>query len=108
MEQINFRIKSEEKSIMKWLAESKGISVAEFAKQSVLNDIADERIEIAFDLVKEGKIGRKRAWTLSGLSHLEFLNEWSKRKIEETITDEILQKELNLAMEIDFSNYRKT
>lgn len=107
MEQINFRIKSEEKSIMKWLAESKGISVAEFAKQSVLNDIAGERVEIAFDLVKKGKIGRKRAWTLSGLSHFEFLNEWSKRMIEEMITDEILKKELDIAMEIDLSNYHK-
>lgn len=107
MEQINFRIKAEEKAILKWLAESRGISVAEFAKQSVLTDIADARIEIAFDLVKQGKIGRKRAWTLSGLTHLEFLNEWSIRKMEEAITDEILENEVSRAMEIDLSKYRK-
>ncbi|MHA1746850.1 MAG: DUF6290 family protein [Promethearchaeota archaeon] len=107
MEQINFRIKSEEKSILQRLAEMRGMSVAQYAKQSVLKEIADERIEIAFNLVKEGKIGRKRAWTLSGLTHLEFLNEWSKRKAEENISEEILNRELDLAMEIDLSNYRK-
>ncbi|MHA1648519.1 MAG: DUF6290 family protein [Promethearchaeota archaeon] len=105
MEQINFRVEKTEKSIIKILADIKGMSIAEFAKRSVLNEITEERVDIAFNLLKDGIIGRKRAWTLSGLSNLEFLNEWSKRHAEEFISEEITDKELELAKKIDLKKY---
>jgi len=105
MEQINFRVKKDEKSIIKSLADTQGVSIAEFTKRTVLNEISKKRIDIAFKLLKDGKIGRKRTWILSGLSNLEFLNEWTKRKAEEKIPNEIIDKELDLAKEIDLKKY---
>ena len=105
MEQINFRVKKDEKSIIKSLADIQGVSIAEFAKRTVLNEISKKRVDIAFKLLKDGKIGRKQTWKLSGLSYLEFLNEWTKRKAEEKIPNEIIDKELDLANEIDLKKY---
>lgn len=105
MEQINFRVKKNEKSIIKSLADLQGISIAEFTKRAVLNEITNKRVDIAFELLKDGKIGRKRAWILSGLSNLEFLNEWSIRNAEEKISEDLITKELELAKEIDLKKY---
>lgn len=33
------------------------------------------RIELAFKLLRDGKIGRKKTWKISGLSATEFLKE---------------------------------
>ena len=108
MEQINFRIKKDEKSIIKSLADIQGVSIAEFAKKAVLDEITKKRVDLAFELLSEGKIGRKRTWILSGLSNLEFLNEWSKRDAEEEIPEDIINKELEFAKEFDLRKYLLT
>ncbi|TFG05168.1 MAG: hypothetical protein EU536_02675 [Promethearchaeota archaeon] len=83
MTQINFRVNNDEKLVLQALAEFKGVSVAEFAKQVVLKDIGAVRIDLAFKLLSEGKISRKRAWVLSGLTYHEFMLEWAERHAEE-------------------------
>ena len=87
------------------IAKLKGISIAEFAKQSILKEIAPVRVDLAFDLLKQGKIGRKKAWFLSGLSFHEFMVEWSKRGAEEVLPDDLVDKELDLMRNIDLSKY---
>ncbi|MHA1520838.1 MAG: hypothetical protein ACTSRK_11710 [Promethearchaeota archaeon] len=105
MTQINFRVKEPERAIIKTLAELRGISVAEFAKLSVLKEISIQRVDMAFSLLAKGKIGRKRAWILSGLSNLEFLNEWTLRHAEEKIPEGIMTTALESAMQVNLKEY---
>lgn len=108
MSQINFRVSDIEKQIIAAFAEAKGISIAEAAKKALLNEILPIREEIALDLFKNGKIGRKNAWLISGLSYRDFLLECSKRKITENIPDEIWDRQFDLMENFDFRPYMKT
>jgi predicted HTH domain antitoxin len=101
MTQINFRVSDEEKQIISALAEQKGLSVAELARSALLKEIQPVRIDIAFNLLSQGKIGRKQAWTISGLNYREFLVEWSKRGIQENIPEETWDKGLELSKTFD-------
>ena len=108
MEQINFRVSEDEKQVLKALADLKGISVTEFVKQVVLKEIGPIRVELAFQLLTAGKITRKRAWLLSGLTYHEFMLEWENRHAEEIIPEAIREKELKDALTIDFKRFLKT
>ncbi len=107
MTQINFRVNKDEKLVLQALAELKGVSVAEFAKQVVLKDIGAVRVDLAFKLLNERKISRKRAWILSGLTYHEFMLEWAERHAEEIIPDAIMDKVLETALTIDFKQFLK-
>ncbi|MCF2141794.1 MAG: hypothetical protein K9W44_17205 [Candidatus Lokiarchaeota archaeon] len=107
MAQINFRIDKEIKEIVDIISKNLGISAAELAKQATLKEISRLRVNLAFNLLKAGKIGRKRAWTISGLSTLEFLNEWTKRGVEEVISDETRESSKNLIENFDLSSFRR-
>lgn len=107
MKQINFRVKENEKKLVEELARLKGISVAEFAKQSLLKEIEPIREDFAFSLLKQGKIGFKRAWIISGLSYHEFLVQWNKKKAEEHISDASEERSLKLALSIDLKKFLK-
>ncbi len=98
MSQINLRITKEEKKLISAIAQAKGISQSEFIKRAVMNEIRPIRLDIIFDLVKNGKIGRKKAWTLSGLSYREFIVEWTTRNAEEVIPDSLMDKGLEDAL----------
>jgi predicted HTH domain antitoxin len=54
-----------------------------------------DQIEMAFNLLYQGKISRKKAWKLSGLNYKEFLSEWSKRGFQENISEEAWDKDMN-------------
>lgn len=108
MTQINFRVDEDIKGIIDLISETQGITAAELAKRATLNEISKIRVDIAFKLLKEGKIGRKRAWTISGLSAHEFLNEWTKRGAEENLSDDVIDKELLLLNSIDLKKYLKS
>ncbi len=107
MAQVNFRVNDDEKAVLDALAKHRGVSVAELAKQAVLKDISKSRVDLAFELLKEGKIARKKTWFLSGLDYHEFMIEWSKRGAEEQIPDEAIQKGFDLARSIDLSRFLK-
>ncbi len=107
MNQVNFRLKEDEKNLLKIIAGLQGIPISQLAKQIVLKEIEPKRIDIAFRLLKEGKCGRKRAWKLSGLSYHEFMNEWSLRNAEELIPDEIYEKSLEVALSLDLESFKK-
>ena len=107
MEQINFRLLSDEKEVLKIIAQSRGISVAEFAKNAVLNEISESRTNIAFSLLNEGKIGFKRAWKIAGLTYHEFLTEWNNRKAEEKISQIAEDNGLNAALTFDLKPFFK-
>ena len=101
MTQINIRITEEEKRLISEIAGAKGLSNSEFIKRAVMNEIRPIRMDIIFDLVKKGKIGRKKAWTLSGLSYREFLLEWADRKAEEIIPEALMDENLEEALQFD-------
>jgi hypothetical protein len=107
MEQINFRVTVAEKKVFDMLAQAKGISTAELAKQAVLKDISQDRVDLAFDLLKQGKAGRKQAWFVSGLDGRAFLAEWTRRGAAETIPDETIDRELDDILKIDLKKYMR-
>lgn len=107
MTQINFRVDDDIKSIIELISKTRGISSAEFAKRATINEISQIRIDIAFDLLEQGKIGRKRAWTISGLSSHEFLREWTNRNAEEKLSNNIVEKELKLLNVLDIKKFQK-
>ena len=106
-EQLNFRISKDEKRVIDAIAEERGVSAAELARKSLFKEIEPIRVDLAFKLLAEGKIGRKRAWVMSGLSHNEFLIEWTKRGAEEQIPDEFIEKELDIARAIDLKKFMR-
>jgi predicted HTH domain antitoxin len=107
MSQINFRIDNEEMKIAKMVSEITGISLAEIARKAFLNNLKPKRVEIAFDLVKNGKCGFKKAWKISGMEYNEFLSEWAKRDAKEIIPDEILEDHLKWALDYDLKKLMK-
>jgi predicted HTH domain antitoxin len=107
MQQVNFRIEDDEKLILQALAKAKGISIAELSKELIMKEIQSIRVDFAFDLLKQGMIGFKRCWRISGLSYHEFLNEWSSRGAEESISEEAQEKEIQDAFVIDWEKYRR-
>jgi predicted HTH domain antitoxin len=92
MEQINFRLKAEDKQILQQISKLQGISVAEYIKRLVLNDLSQTKVEAAFDLFRKGKIGRKRAFLLSGLTYNEFTLELHDRKIQEHTSEDAFER----------------
>ena len=107
MGQINFRIEEDIKELIDFIAENRGMSTAELAKRATLKEISEIRVDVAFQLLEEGKIGRKRAWKLSGLSTLEFLNEWTKRGAEEFISDEVRESTSDLIKSLDLTKFKR-
>lgn len=107
MSQVNFRLNSDENEILKELAAETGISVAEYSKRLLKENISSKRINIAFKRLAQGKIHKKRAWILSGLTYNEFMIEWAKRGAEDIIPDEIEEKGVEFALNLDTHKYRK-
>jgi hypothetical protein len=107
MEQINFRVSKDEKQVIDIIARAKGISTSELAKQTILKDINPIRVDIAFELLKQGKIGRKKTWILTGLSAHEFLVEWTRRGAEEVMPDDMVERELEVAKNIDLKKFMR-
>ena len=105
MSQVNFRVSDDEKIVLHALAKQRGVSVAELAKQAVIKEILPFRVDLAFNLLNAGKIGRKRAWIISGLEYHEFMVEWVKRGAEEIIPDEAEQKGFELAKTIELKKF---
>ncbi|MHA1521550.1 MAG: hypothetical protein ACTSRK_15320 [Promethearchaeota archaeon] len=107
MSQINFRVDLDTKSIIDLISERDGISSAELAKRSLMDRISKDRVEIAFELLNLGKIGRKKCLTISGLTIFEFLKEWTKRGAEEQISENIIDKEIEALSHLNLKNYLK-
>ena len=84
MAQINFRVDNSIKLIMDILARNEGKSIAQIAKEYILKNIEPVRVDLAFNLLKEGKIGRKKAWKISCLEYSLFLKEWREVVLEIT------------------------
>ena len=66
-----------------------------------------EIVDLAFKLLQEGKMYRKKAWISSGLDYSEFMREWTKRGAEELIPDEIDDYGIKIALELDASLFLK-
>jgi len=64
-------------------------------------------VELAFRLLKDGKLGFKKGWILSGLTYHEFLNEWNKREITEEISEESIEKGNKLALYLNIEDIKK-
>ncbi|MCF2140122.1 MAG: hypothetical protein K9W44_08720 [Candidatus Lokiarchaeota archaeon] len=107
MGQINFRISEEEKHILQLLAHNRGLTITEFVKHNIFRIISHERVDLAFKLLQEGKINRKKAWKISGLNGSEFLKEWTRRGAEEKIPDELTEKSLEIAMSLKTTEFLK-
>ncbi len=103
MSQINFRIDIDEMSIIKKLAEEKGISVAELAKRALKERLKSDRINLAFKMLVDEKVGFKGAWKISGLEYKEFLSEWVKRGVHETIPLDLVKKNISDAKDYNWA-----
>lgn len=107
MEYVNFRLSKIEKEIIIAIARSHGISVEDFIKNSIFKEMAPFREDLAFNLLKEGKIGFKRTWKISGLTYHEFLIEWNKHGAEEKISQIAEEEDLKTALSLDLAPYFK-
>ena len=107
MGQLNFRISDDDKMVLELLAKIQGISVTEMVKSTVFTKISEERVDLAFRLLKLGKIGRKKAWKITGLNGREFLKEWTRRNAEEIISDELAESTLKIALDLDPTNFSR-
>ena len=105
MEQINFRLNAEDKRILQQISKFKGISVAEYIKRIVLDDLSDIKVDAAFDLLKQGKIGRKRAYFLSGLTYNEFTLELHNRGIQEHTSEAAFERGIQIAKDLDLTPF---
>jgi predicted HTH domain antitoxin len=107
MPQVNFRLSKDENEIIEYLSAEAGISVAEYSKRIVKERLLDKRLDLAFKLLAEGKIHKKHAWELTGLSYAEFMIEWTKRGAEDIIIGHAEQKGLDLALALEVSKFWK-
>ena len=107
MYQINFRVGENEKEILEKIANLKNISLAELSKRFVLKELEHLRQDIAFDLMQEGKISKKEAFKLSGLTYYEFMHEGVKRKVTEKLPEELIESEMNALSTLDIAQFLK-
>ncbi|MHA1522220.1 MAG: hypothetical protein ACTSVZ_00670 [Promethearchaeota archaeon] len=107
MSQINFRIGDTEKEILEEIAHYEQISLAELSKRMVLRELSKSRKEIALALYQKGKIRKKKALNLSGLTYHEFLIECKERNIVEKIPDSVVNHQIELLKNFDISPYLK-
>lgn len=108
MSQINIRVTSDEKMVLSLLANVQGITITELVKSQVFLNFKQKRVDLAFKLLDEGKIGRTKAWKISGLTGHEFLREWTNRDAEEKlISDEIAETMLTTALSMNLDSYKK-
>jgi len=108
MYQINFRVGRQEKVILEKIAEFKQLSLAELSKRLVLGEIEHLRVDMAFELMNKGKMGKKEAFIFSGLTYFEFMREGAKRNITEKIPDELMDNDLEELESLDLSKLLKT
>lgn len=107
MEQVNFRVTRDVKRVIDLMAKVRGMSVSEFAKRTILKEIEPIRVDLAFELLEAGKIGRKQAWLLSGLGANEFLVEWTRRGAEETVPEDLIEWELDIMNNVDWTKFKR-
>jgi hypothetical protein len=63
------------------------------------------RIDLAFQLLKEQKIGKKQAWKLSGLTYHEFMLEWTKRGAFEDVPESLDENSLEQIKSLDLNQF---
>ncbi len=107
MYQINFRVGENEKEILEKIARIKNISLAELSKRFVMKELEQLRVDIAFDLMQEGKISKKKAFKMSGLTYYEFMHEGVKRKVTEKLPEELIESEMNALSKLDITQFLK-
>lgn len=73
-----------------------------------MKELEKYRIEIALTLLRKGKISKKTAWKMSGLSYYEFLKKMADQKITETVSDETAKKELEDLNRLNYKELLKT
>ena len=102
MKQINFRLTDEEYQLVEELAKFLNKSVPLLLKELGMKEIDAIRLKLALDLYANKKIGLKKAWKLSHIPFIEFLQLLQKNDIEPNISDELDEKMVNLALDLKF------
>ncbi|MHA1299669.1 MAG: UPF0175 family protein [Candidatus Helarchaeota archaeon] len=100
MKQINFRLSDEEYKIVEELAKFLDKSVPALLKELGMKEINSICLKLAIELYRDNRIGLKKAWKLSHLSFIKFLQLLQENNIEPNITDELDEKMVDLALEL--------
>ena len=101
MKQINFRIDENIYEILELISKQINESIPNISKRIILENIVDVRINIALEAYKQCKIGFKKAWKISGLSFFEFNNLLIKNNIESPISEDLDDKIIETALQIN-------
>lgn len=72
MKQINFRVSDDEYELVAMVAKILGKPVPAMMKDLGFKALRDASIDLAVNLYKDGSIGLKRAWMMTGLEFHEF------------------------------------
>ena len=100
MKEINFRLTDEEYQFIDEVAKILGKSVPSLLKELSMKQIDSMRLKMALELYADNKIGFKKAWKLSNLPFIKFLEQLQEHNIEPNIPDELEEKMVNLASEL--------
>ncbi len=79
----------------------------DLSTQMVLKELNKFRRNIAIDLYEQGKIRKKEAFKLSGLTFHKFLQVCKDHKIIEAIPELVLNRQSELLQDFDLSPYLK-
>lgn len=98
MKQINFRLSDQEYKNFEEMAKILKKSVPSLIKEISLNELNKLNRDLSLELYKKGQIGFKKAWLLSGLDFMEFINLLVENKIEPNIPDDLDNKMIESAL----------
>ncbi|MHA1521880.1 MAG: hypothetical protein ACTSRK_17015 [Promethearchaeota archaeon] len=76
-------------------------------KRIGIKKLEHHRVDLAFSLLDEGKISKKKAFKLSGLTYHDFMEQGEIRKVSEKIPDELIESELAAIHELDITQFLK-
>ena len=92
MKQINFRVSDDEYELAATVAKILGKPVSAVMKDLGFKALRDASIDLVLDLYKNGTIGLKRAWVMTGLAFHEFTRHVMERGIDPPDTADLVER----------------
>src|SRR3990172_2911525 len=100
MAQLNIKIDDEDSELLRIVARTEGIPVSALFRIVINRTFDSWRLEKVFELYSQGKIGLKKAATLSKLTLVEFVNKLEELDLEPPHSKEMEEISERLASQV--------